>query len=277
MSIATPSIFPSTLDGGGSRAPDRHARTDWPLKHDLFGVQVSATDYDQVVDCLIRAAKQRRPALADFMPVNLLVEGARNPAFRTIINQFDIVAPDGQPVRWALNRFHDARLTDRVYGPFLMKFLCEAAAREKIPIYLYGGTADVLAKLTFNLATWFPELQIAGAHAPPFRPLTPAEDDHVVRRINDSGAGLVFVGIGSPRQEIFAFEHKHAIRAVQLCVGAAFDFHAGVKKMAPPWMQKRGLEWLFRLCSEPGRLWKRYLVTNSAFSYLFARRMVLGW
>jgi exopolysaccharide biosynthesis WecB/TagA/CpsF family protein len=248
----------------------------WPVKHDLFGVQVSATTYDEVIACVLRAAKRREPALIDFAPVNVVVEGARNPEFRKVINGFDAVCPDGQPVRWALNKFHNAGLSDRVYGPFLMKFLCAAAAREKISVYLYGGTEDVLAKLRAKLAEWFPELVIAGAWSPPFRPLTPEEDAAAIERINASGAGIVFLGIGSPKQEKFAFEHKEQIRAVQLCVGAAFDFHAGAKKMAPAWMQKRGLEWLFRLATEPRRLGKRYLVTNSLYSYLLVRRSVWG-
>src|SRR6185312_3750395 len=157
------------------------------------------------------------------------------------------------------------------YGPELMRRLCAAAAEQGVPIYLYGGTEEVVRRLSNRLLEWFPKLKIAGAESPPFRPLTPQEDAEAVRRINDSGARLLFLGIGSPKQEVFAFAHRDKIRAVQLCVGAAFDFHAGVKKMAPAWMQRRGLEWLFRLTQEPGRLWKRYLVANTTFLYLFAK------
>ena len=122
----------------------------------------------------------------------------------------------------------------------------------------------------------FPALKVAGVESPPFRPLTPEEDRETVRRINASGAGLVFLGTGGPRQELFAHAHRRSIRGVQVCVGAAFDFHAGTKRMAPPWMQKRGLEWLFRLTQEPGRLWKRYLVQNSTYVLLFLREMLAG-
>src|SRR5204863_3570670 len=147
----------------------------------------------------------------------------------------------------------------------LMLRLCRAAAAAGVSIYLYGGNPAVAEKLRANLLAACPGLEIAGYEAPPFRALTPDEDEAVVERINASGAGLVFIGLGCPKQDHFAFEHRDRLRAVQLCVGAAFDFHAGVKKMAPAWMQRRGLEWLFRLGQEPGRLWRRYLVTNSRF------------
>ena len=178
--------------------------------------------------------------------------------------------------RWALNHFHRAGLKDRVYGPFLTLHLCEAAAREGMPIYLYGATPPTIAQLCHALSARFPDLRIAGAESPPFRPLTAAEDAAAVERINTSGARFLFLGIGSPRQERFAFEHRDRIHAVQLCVGAAFDFLAGTKKMAPAWMQKCGLEWLYRLFSEPRRLGKRYLVGNSRFLWLLAKYQFHG-
>jgi N-acetylglucosaminyldiphosphoundecaprenol N-acetyl-beta-D-mannosaminyltransferase len=247
----------------------------WPVRYNVFGVQVSSTCYDDVVQKLVQAAELGRPALADFMPVHLLTEVARDQVLRTKLDDFDIVAPDGQPVRWALNYFHGAGLADRVYGPELTRRVCAAAAEKGISIYLYGGTEAVLAKLQQRLIGWFPNLKIVGAEAPPFRPLTDEEHEQTARRINESGAGIVFIGIGSPKQEIFAYRHRQDIRAVQLCVGAAFDFHAGVKKMAPAWMQKRGLEWLFRVTQEPGRLWKRYLIANSTYLALFGREIVV--
>jgi N-acetylglucosaminyldiphosphoundecaprenol N-acetyl-beta-D-mannosaminyltransferase len=243
----------------------------WPPKHDVFGVQVSATRYDEVVEKVIAAARGRQSALVDFMPVHGLIPAVQDPKHLARLNQFQIVAPDGQPVRWALNYFYKTGLTDRVYGPELTWRLCRAAAEAKVGIYLFGSTPDVLEKLQAKLLGAFPDLYIAGAESPPFRPLTPEEDRAAVGRINASGAGLLFLGTGSPRQEVFAFEHRDSIHAVQLCVGAAFDFHAGTKKIAPAWMQKRGLEWLFRLTQEPGRLWKRYLVMNSTYVMLFIR------
>jgi exopolysaccharide biosynthesis WecB/TagA/CpsF family protein len=214
-------------------------------------------------------------ACVDLMAVHSLVTAAQDKRYLDRINTFEVVAPDGQPVRWALNYFYRAGLKDRVYGPEFTIRLCKAAAEEGVSVYLFGGTEEVLAKFAETLRQKFPKLQIAGMEAPPFRPLTPEEDAAVINRVNASGAGLMFIGIGCPKQEHYAFEHRHSIRAVQLCVGAAFDFHAGVKKMAPAWMQKRGLEWLYRLVSEPGRLWKRYLVTNSIYVMMFLKKAIV--
>lgn len=252
----------------------RSCNMPWPKKYDIFGVQVSATTYDELVQRVISAAKNGESALVDFMPVHGLVESNQDPSFKQMMNQFQIVAPDGQPVRWALNYFHRAGLPERVYGPITTWKLCEAAEREGVSIFLYGSSTRVLAALISKLQMAFPKLKIAGHRSPPFRPLTASEDEQFTREINESGAGLVFLGIGCPRQEKFAYEHRNSIKGVQLCVGAAFDFHAGTKKQAPAWMQSRGLEWLFRLTQEPGRLWKRYLMYNSIYCYLFLTHLL---
>jgi N-acetylglucosaminyldiphosphoundecaprenol N-acetyl-beta-D-mannosaminyltransferase len=249
----------------------------WPRKYDLFGVQVSATSYDEAENLIIDAAKRRAGGLVTHLPVHGIVTAACNEDYRRRINTFDIVAPDGQPVRWAINRFHGTHMTDRVYGPELMVRLCRRAANEGVSIYLYGSTPEVVDRLRRQMLDRFPGLVIAGYESPPFRALTTEEATAAVQRINDSGAGLVFIGLGCPRQDVFAHDHRPQIKAVQLCVGAAFDFHAGNKRMAPPWMQKRGLEWLFRLVQEPKRLWKRYFVTNGLFMLLVGRRILLRW
>jgi len=246
----------------------------WPQKHVLFGVKVSATDYAECERLIMAAAREHRPAVVTHMPVHGLVTAATDATYRTHVNDFEIVAPDGQPVRWALNRFHGTSLADRCYGPTLMIRLCDAAAKQDVGVYLYGSTPEVIKSLSERLQSLIPALRIVGRESPPFRPLTPQEDAAVVDRINASGAGLVFLGLGCPRQDVFASEHRDQIRAVQMCVGAAFDFHAGTKPQAPAWMQRRGLEWLFRLVSEPRRLWKRYLVTNSIFLWLCARSLM---
>jgi exopolysaccharide biosynthesis WecB/TagA/CpsF family protein len=186
-----------------------------------------------------------------------------------------MVAPDGQPVRWALNAFHGAGLKDRVYGPELMLRLCEKAAEAGVGVYLYGSEPEVVSRLSENLIERFGRLRIVGAESPPFRALSEGEVRAAAGRINASGAGIVFVGLGLPRQDHFAYELRGHIRAVQVCVGAAFDFHAKTKRMAPGWMQRCGLEWLFRLMQEPGRLWRRYLGTNSVFVLLVLRRVVM--
>jgi N-acetylglucosaminyldiphosphoundecaprenol N-acetyl-beta-D-mannosaminyltransferase len=248
----------------------------WPRKHDLFGVQISSTTYQEAEEIIIQAARQRVSAAVTHLPVHGVVTAAMNARYRTQIDAFDIAAPDGQPVRWALNRFHGAGLADRCYGPELMMRLCKRAAGEGIGIYLYGSTPEVMHRLRESLLDRCAGLRIAGCESPPFRELSADEDEAVVRRVNDSGAGLVFIGLGCPKQDVFAYEHRGRIRAVQVCVGAAFDFHAGTKKMAPAWMQRSSLEWLYRLSQEPGRLLDRYLRTNTLFLWLVARRMLLG-
>jgi exopolysaccharide biosynthesis WecB/TagA/CpsF family protein len=245
----------------------------WPEKYDLLNVQVSATTYSKALEVIIAAAGKRTHACVDHMPVHGLVTASTDKKFGAAMNSFDMVCPDGHPVRWALNALYKINLPDRVYGPDLMLMLCKAASEKEIGIYLYGSAEAVLDKLKNNLITKYPRLRIVGAESPPFRELTQEEDSDVVDRINKSSPGLVFIGLGCPKQEMWAFEHREKINAVLMCVGAAFDFHAGNKKQAPGWMQKRGLEWLFRLCQEPGRLWQRYFLTNS----LFIAKFVFQW
>ncbi len=242
------------------------ARDAWPEKRSILGVEVSATSYDDAVVAIMAAARRRRGGIVTAFPVHGVVTAARDPRLKAKINSFDMVVPDGQPVRWALNAIHRAGLADRVYGPELMLRLCRRAAEVDVGVYLYGSRPDVVGPLRDNLVRRFPKLRVVGCEAPPFRALTAEEDRAVVDRIQRSGAGLVFLGLGCPLQDEFAFSHRSRVDAVHVCVGAAFDFHSGNKRMAPRWMQRRGLEWLFRLCEEPRRLWRRYLVTNSIFA-----------
>jgi len=247
----------------------------WPAKKDVLGVEVSVTDYDELARLFVAAARRGEPAVGTFLAVHAVVTAALDPSYRYRINAFDVVGPDGQPVRWAMNLLHKAGLVDRVCGPTMMIRLCARCAQEGVGIYLYGSTPETLKGLQTNLEDQFPAIRIVGVESPPFRALTPEENEEVCDRINASGAGIVFIGLGCPRQDIFAHQNRNRIKAVQLCVGAAFDFHAGNKKMAPAWMQRYGLEWTYRMLQEPRRLWKRYLVTNTAFILLMTRRLVM--
>jgi len=242
-----------------------HQPFEWPRKVDLFGVGVSPTTYEEATAIIVEAARRGIPGVVSCHAVHALISASRDKTLGRKVNAFDMVTPDGQPVRWALNLLHGTKLSDRVYGPELMLRLCRKAAEAEISVYLYGGSPEVVEKLRANLGRLIPDLQVAGFESPPFRQLTPDEERAAVDRINSSGAGLVFVGLGCPKQDLFAYRHRGDIQGVQVCVGAAFDFHAGVKRTAPPWMQRRGLEWLYRLLQEPRRLWRRYLVTNSIF------------
>ena len=241
------------------------AATKWPTKHDVFGIGISATTYDDTIRAATEAVRNGTPAIITALAVHGLVSGTNDPEFREVLNDFDVVTPDGQPVRFALNVLHHAGLPDRVYGPELTRRLCEHAANQGIGIYLYGSYPHVVAALARSLLRKHPQLIISGYEPSLFRPLSPEEDTALVDRINESGAGFVFIGLGCPRQEQFAHQHRNSINSVQLCVGAAFDFLAGNKSMAPSWMQRSGLEWLFRLVQEPRRLWRRYAYTNAAF------------
>lgn len=196
--------------------------------------------------------------------VHSIVTAARDTRFGQALSQADMATPDGAPVAWMMRRLgHPTQ--QRVNGPDLMTSCCERAATNGTSVYLLGSTPDTLVALRQQLALQLPALRIAGTTSPPFRPLSTAEDQALVTRLNDSGAGIVFVSLGCPKQEEWMAEHRGRVRAVMIGVGAAFDFHAGALERAPPWMQHNGLEWLYRLGSEPCRLWKRYFVTNAIF------------
>jgi N-acetylglucosaminyldiphosphoundecaprenol N-acetyl-beta-D-mannosaminyltransferase len=189
------------------------------------------------------------------------------PEFRTILNRADLITPDGMPLVWMM-RLKGIRDQQRTYGPILMLHILEMAAREKIPVGFYGGEPYVLELLTTRLKTMYPGLQIGYAFSPPFRSLANDEAGQIRQAITASGVRILFVGLGCPRQEKWIDAQRTFIPAVMVGVGAAFDFHAGVKRQAPAWMQKIGLEWLFRLLTEPRRLWRRYLLHNPRFVLL---------
>ncbi len=241
--------------------------TCWPDKKDLFGLLVSCVNYDEAVRCIIDAASNQASAVVSCHAVHAVMTLSSDPQLREAANRFAMITPDGQPVRWALNLLHHAGLKDRVYGPELMLRVLKAAATRGLSVYFYGGSPAALDGLLTNLRAQFPSLIIAGGESPPYRQLTPEEMAEVAERINGSRADITFIGLGCPKQDMFAAAQSDHIHGVQICVGAAFDFHAGATSMAPKWMQRSGLEWLFRLCSEPKRLWRRYLITNSQFLY----------
>jgi N-acetylglucosaminyldiphosphoundecaprenol N-acetyl-beta-D-mannosaminyltransferase len=185
------------------------------------------------------------------------------------------VTPDGMPLVWALRRL-ELKDQNRVYGPDLTLNVCRAAAEAGISVGLYGGSQEVLDALQKNYRERFPQLHIAYAYSPPFRPLTRDEDEAVVRAINASGTRILFVGLGCPKQERWVAGHRDHVQAVMLAVGAAFDFHSGRVRQAPRWMQRSGLEWLFRLLMDPRRLWRRYFKNNPRFLWLVARQLLGG-
>ncbi len=240
-----------------------------PEKRNLFSVNYALTDYDAASDLLVEKAQNRVSFGLTALAVHGLIESVWDQNLNSQINKIDLIVPDGQPIRWALNHFYKAGLKDRVYGGKLTWFVLKKANQLGLKIYLYGSTQETLQKFKFNIQHQFPNIEICGVHVDRFRDATPEEDEEDIKKINQSGAHIVLVGRGCPRQERWVSDHLGKIDAVLMAVGAAFNFHAGNLKQAPTWMQDNGLEWLFRLVQEPKRLWKRYLFTNSYFIYLF--------
>ena len=239
----------------------------------VLGANIDALSWEDAMARLLGWAHARESRYVTICNVHVVVSASRDAAYRDIINGSDMATPDGAPVAWMLRRQGFAG-QPRISGPDLMWALCERAANEYLPVYCYGSTEATLALLERRLLAAFPKLRIR-MESPPFHALTPAEDAAAVDRINTSGAGIVFVGLGCPKQERWMAEHRGQVDAVMIGVGAAFDFHAGTVRRAPAWMRDNGLEWLHRLLSEPGRLWKRYLVTNTLF-IVGAARQLLG-
>lgn len=234
-------------------------------KRNVLGVLVDAVDYEAATEQVITAARERQPFALTALAVHGVMTGVLDRAHNARLNAFDLVTPDGQPVRWALNLLHRAQLTDRVYGPTLTLRVLARCAEEGLPVYLYGSTEETLSRLVPALERMFPALKLAGVEPSKFRPVQPGEDLEIAERIRASGARLVLVGLGCPRQEVFAYAMRPLLDMPLMAVGAAFDYHAGLLRKPPPWMQRAGLEWLWRLGLEPKRLWHRYLVLNPAY------------
>jgi N-acetylglucosaminyldiphosphoundecaprenol N-acetyl-beta-D-mannosaminyltransferase len=231
-------------------------------KRNVLGVLVDAIDYEAAAAKVLTAARERRPLALTALAVHGVMTGVQDKAHGARLNGFDVVTPDGQPVRWALNLLHAAGLSDRVYGPTLTLRVLERCAAEGLPVYLYGSTPETLDRLVPSLQTTFPALKIAGAEASKFRSSHSGEATEIAERIRSSGARVVLVGLGCPRQEVFAYAMRPFLDIPLMAVGAAFDYHAGQLRQPPAWMQRHGLEWLWRLGLEPRRLWRRYLLLN---------------
>ena len=234
-------------------------------KHNLLGILVDAVDYEAAVDRVMGAARERRGAAVSALAVHGVMTGALDPIHRYRLNRFDLIVPDGQPVRWGLNLMYSTGLEDRVYGPELTLRVCQRAAEEQVPVFFYGSTQPVLDRMQSNLRKRFPTLQIAGMEASKFRQLTESEAMDLSTRIRQSGAAIVFAGLGCPRQETWAYEFRDLVSMPILAVGAAFPFIAGELRQAPQRLQRIGMEWFFRLCMEPKRLWRRYALLSPAY------------
>jgi N-acetylglucosaminyldiphosphoundecaprenol N-acetyl-beta-D-mannosaminyltransferase len=239
----------------------------------VLGARIDAVSWEQVLAGIACAADEHASRYICLCNVHSVVTGTLDPAFMHIINHADLATPDGAPVAWALRKLgYPAQ--KRINGPDLMWKTLQQAESLQHTVFFYGSTDATLTTLHTRLLRHFPRLQIGGMHSPPFHPLTPQEDAADVAMINRSKAHVVLVGLGCPKQETWMAAHRGRIKAVMIGVGAAFDYHAGTVRRAPPWCQRHGLEWLYRLCAEPRRLFKRYAITNTLFMIGMARQLL---
>jgi exopolysaccharide biosynthesis WecB/TagA/CpsF family protein len=242
----------------------------------VLGVGIAAVNRQSASDAILAAARSRSQLSVSALAVHAVMEAQGDPEYRRRLNALDLALPDGQPVRWALNLSSKAALRDRVYGPFLMRHLCAAAAAEGLPIFLFGSTEATLARLSTALNVQHPGLVVAGTRASRFRRVSEAEARADAADIQRSGAQIVFCGLGCPRQESWVHAMRPLVQAPLVAVGAAFALWAGERSMAPSWMQASGLEWLYRLAQEPRRLAGRYLVQNPRFALRVMRQVAGG-
>ncbi len=239
----------------------------------VLGVPVDLIDWDSAVQRICGWAGSRQSRYVSICDAHSIVRASRDPIHGRHIHEADMVTPDGWPVAWMLRQTVDPG-QQRINGPDLMWKVLRQAEQEGLRVYFYGTTAATLAALETRLKQAYPRLQIAGMHAPPFRPLTAEEDEADIEAIHRSGAHLVMTGLGCPKEDRWMWEHRGRVHAVSLGIGAGIDFWAGNVRRAPQWMRDHALEWLFRLGCEPRRLWRRYLVHNSLFILGAARQLL---
>lgn len=245
--------MPTTAVSGPADVPAPAARLD---TRDVLGVRFHATTYADATARVLHWARQGASRTVYCSNTHSTIEAQDDPSFRDLLNRADLNTPDGVPIGWAMR--HQGADAPRVYGPELSLHVFRAAAEHGIPVAFYGSTPETLDRLAARLPALAPGLDVRAMVSPPFRPLTDAEDAAYIDKVASSGARILFVGLGCPRQERWCDAHRGRIPAVMLAVGAAFDFHAGQVRQAPPLVQRMGLEWAFRLAMEPHRLWGRY-------------------
>lgn len=240
----------------------------------IAGVKVSAINMVDACFAMESVIKDKRQKYICVCPVSTIVECNRDENVRKVINAAYLVTPDGMPLVW-IGKMRGFRNMNRVYGPDLMLKFLEVACEKGYSNFFYGSKNSVLEKLTANLLKKYPNLKIAGKYSPPFSPLNEEEDKEIINIINNSSPDIVWVGIGNPKQEVWMAEHLGKIKAsLMIGVGAAFDFLAGTKPQSPRWIRDNGFEWLFRLLTEPKRLWKRYLIGNALFLWFFLEELI---
>lgn len=247
--------------------------TTLPPRFQVVDVGISAITFDQAIEIIGGWVGRREAHYVNVCTTHTILECHDSPTMAAIVNGAGMATPDGMPLVW-LGRL-DQRRVERVYGPDLMLAICDRGRADGYRHFFYGGAAGVPEQLAARIGARFPGLQVAGTYSPPYRELSPAEEQAVATMINESNADIVWVGLGTPKQDHWVAHFRPLLKApVLLAVGAAFDFHTGRVRQAPRWMQRTGLEWLFRLSQDPKRLWKRYILGNPRFIYLVTRQML---
>ena len=241
----------------------------------IIGAPIVVGSIDSISEVLIQEGQASFSGYVCISNVHMVTTAKKNVALRSAMDAAMVNTSDGMPLVWGL-RMQGFNQAQRVSGPDLMIKICEKAQSSNLPVYFYGGSPSVVEVMKTKLSKYFPDLILAGIESPPILLDQPEVDPKVVGKIKNSGAKIVFVGLGCPKQELWMHSYSPHIPAVLIGVGAAFDFFSGRVKRAPLWIQKIGLEWFYRLCSEPQRLWKRYLVTNSMFIYYLLREIITG-
>lgn len=236
---------------------------------ELFGIRVDVGGMHNAVQTVIEHAQHREGGLVCVANVDMLTRARRTPRLARLMRDAVAVVSDGMPLVWGLRRRRGHSEAQRVYGPGLVWALCERAMRDGLSVFFYGGTPEELRLMREHLLRRLPALEIAGMVSPPMLPTEPPADPAIVTTINASGASICFVGLGCPKQEFWMDTHQKLLQPVSIGVGLAFAMIAGTKSQAPSWMRENGLEWLYRLGQEPGRLWRRYLIGNSLFVALW--------
>lgn len=241
----------------------------------VVSLRVNVSDYDASIRRIVSMTREGRGGYVCMSTVHMVMEGYDSPEFGEKVNGANLVLPDGMPLVW-MQKLQGARNADRVRANELMIRLFRYSEKHGLRIGLYGGRSEVLEGMVKRAEKEFPDLEIVYAHSPPFRPLTPEEEAGIAAELAEKDPEILFVGLGCPKQESWMHARKESVRSVMIGVGASFDFFCGNISEAPMWMQKAGLEWLYRLSREPGRLWKRYLILNPRFVALAVRQLVAG-
>ncbi|MEM9215764.1 MAG: WecB/TagA/CpsF family glycosyltransferase [Cyanobacteria bacterium P01_F01_bin.150] len=240
----------------------------------IINSPVSALPFERQIDTIIEWAKYKVGKFVCVANVHMLMEAYWDKSFHSVLRDADLVTPDGMPLVWVI-RALGFKNQNRVAGLDILLAVCQRAEASSQSVFFVGSTEETLRGIRSRLAKDFPKLHVAGMVSPPFRPMTSMENQELIDTINGSGANLVFVAFGCPKQEMWMAQNRTQVNAVMIGLGAAFSLYAGVYRRAPLWVRQAGLEWLYRLCQEPKRLWKRYGMTIPPFLILALRQVVL--